>query len=218
MNDEGAQLLRHANYVGSIQFSLEDGCLHGRVLHINDLITYEGDTLAQLQAEFKQVVNDYLEHCRTIGKKPEKPYTGSLNVRLGAERHRGLIEMSVQRKRSLNTLLCEAVDGLLADVQLDREPEGYAAFARPATTLAPTALKQAIGGMYLVAHSVTSATSPHVVFENAAAFVGTRRLLPVQTAVEAAGQSVTLSDTEVTGGEAYMLATVDRSSRNRIKH
>jgi len=218
MTDESDQLLRHANYVGSIQFSLEDGCLHGRVLHINDLITYEGDTLPQLQAEFKQVVDGYLEHCRSIGKQPDKPYTGSLNVRLGAERHRGLIEMSVQRKRSLNTLLCEAVDALLAGAQPGQEAEGGAVLARPAAIIKQAALMQPKAAFYLVATSDRSATGPFVIVKNSAARIGTQRLLPARTVGKAAGQNVTLSDTDTQGGEAYMPTTTGVSRHNQIKH
>ena len=44
--------LHHKNYQGSIEVSVEDDCLHGRILFIEDLITYEGETVAELKTNF----------------------------------------------------------------------------------------------------------------------------------------------------------------------
>lgn len=109
-----ATLMSHAGYQGTGEVSLEDGCLHGRVLHINDLVTYEAETVAGLVEQFKAAVDDYLAHCREVGKQPDRPYTGSFNVRLGPDRHRRLVESAEAAGISLNEQLCRVIDRFYA--------------------------------------------------------------------------------------------------------
>lgn len=120
MTTESDRVLRHAGYTGSIEVSVEDGCMHGQVLHTHDLITYEGETVQELVEAFRTAVDGYLQHCRVVGKAPDKPYTGSFNVRLGAERHRWLVEAAHARGCKLNEVVCQAVDALRA--QADAGP------------------------------------------------------------------------------------------------
>lgn len=103
-------LLRHRSYSGSAEVSIEDDCLHGRVLHIDDVITYEGQTVKDLARAFQAAVDEYLTHCAGIGKDPNKPYGGTLNVRLGSDRHRRLAEVGGSRGVNLNTAIVQAVD------------------------------------------------------------------------------------------------------------
>ena len=60
--------LSHNGYTGSVEVSFEDNCLHGRVLFIDDIITYEGITAEDLVASFKNAVDHYVTHCKETGK------------------------------------------------------------------------------------------------------------------------------------------------------
>lgn len=93
-------------YTGTCEISLEDGCLFGRVLHIADLITYEGENVAELKMEFEKAVAEYLAFCKSVGKSPEKPYSGSFNVRCGPELHKSLAHQALLHGVSLNEELC----------------------------------------------------------------------------------------------------------------
>lgn len=105
-----SKALLHKGYTGSVDVSLEDGCLHGRVLFVNDLITYEGATVPELDAAFKDAVNRYLEHCKTVGKRPDKSCSGNLNVRLGADLHRKAASAATHIGCSLNDFIVKAVE------------------------------------------------------------------------------------------------------------
>ena len=65
MNDT----FEHNGYTGSVETSVNDQCLHGKILFITDLITYEAGTVAELEAEFIAAVDDYIETCKVIGKE-----------------------------------------------------------------------------------------------------------------------------------------------------
>jgi predicted HicB family RNase H-like nuclease len=106
-------VLTHKGYAGSVEVSLEDDCLHGRVLFVNDIITYEGQTPAELSSAFKQAVDAYLDHCKAVGKQPDKACSGNLNVRLGPELHRKAATRAAQQGRTLNDFIARSVEAAL---------------------------------------------------------------------------------------------------------
>jgi len=94
--------LNHKQFTGSCEISIEDDCLHGRILYINDIITYEGNTIAELKEAFTLAVDEYIEHCKQTGVEPNKPFSGSFNVRISPELHKEVVKMANLRDKSLN--------------------------------------------------------------------------------------------------------------------
>eukprot|EP01030_Chromulinospumella_sphaerica_P010757 gene10757-10564_t len=90
--------LKHKGYIGSIEASVEDNCLFGKLLFIRSLVSYEGQTVAQLEAAFREAVEDYLATCQTLGQAPEKPCKGSFNVRVGHDLHLAAALAATQKK------------------------------------------------------------------------------------------------------------------------
>lgn len=107
------EVIRHNGYIGSVNFNIEDDCLHGKILHINDLITYEASTPSELQKAFEESIEDYLETCKQIGKDPDKAYSGTLNVRIGPERHRCVAIGASIQGISINEWISTAVSSAL---------------------------------------------------------------------------------------------------------
>ena len=56
--------LYHKGYTGSVLFSVEDDCLHGKILDINDIITYEGETVKDIKKAFEGAVDRYISACK----------------------------------------------------------------------------------------------------------------------------------------------------------
>ena len=64
--------LVHRGYAGSIEISLEDRCLHGRLLYVDDLITYEAESVPELEAAFRDAVDRYQQlPMRTFRPSPQ---------------------------------------------------------------------------------------------------------------------------------------------------
>ena len=101
--------LEYKGYTGSIEYSPEDSLLYGKVLGINGLLSYEGETGKELEISFKEVVNTYLEDCARSGNKPEKPFKGSFNVRIPTNLHQKAALMAMESKVSLNSFVVEAI-------------------------------------------------------------------------------------------------------------
>lgn len=105
--------LKHKGYIGSIEASLEDNCLFGKVLFIKALVSYEGKTVAELDAAFQEAVDDYLATCQALGQTPEKPCKGSFNVRVGHDLHLAAALEATRKKVTLNDLTRQALNEFL---------------------------------------------------------------------------------------------------------
>ena len=54
-------------YIGSVNYSTEDEIFYGKIEGINDLISFEGGSVAELKAAFEDAVLDYTELCKMNG-------------------------------------------------------------------------------------------------------------------------------------------------------
>ncbi|MCL1806696.1 MAG: type II toxin-antitoxin system HicB family antitoxin [Oscillospiraceae bacterium] len=101
--------MNYKGYYGSVEFSDEDNVFFGRIIGINDRITYEGDNVQTLRRDFEEAVEDYLEICAQMGKEPEKAYKGTFNIRIAPTLHRNLAIFSASHGKTLNATVEEAI-------------------------------------------------------------------------------------------------------------
>ncbi len=101
--------LEYKGYTGTIEYSSEDELLFGKVIGIKSLLSYEGSTGAELEADFRAVIDEYLEDCRASDKKPEKPFKGSFNVRIPSDLHRDAALKAMELNTSLNGFVSESI-------------------------------------------------------------------------------------------------------------
>jgi predicted HicB family RNase H-like nuclease len=103
-------ILQYGDYLASVHFSAEDEVFFGKIIGINDSVTFEGSTVNELKKAFRAAVEDYLETCKALQKEPEKIYKGSFNVRIPSELHRKAALYSAIKKMSLNDFVRYAID------------------------------------------------------------------------------------------------------------
>src|SRR5690554_6056928 len=103
------QVLKYRDQIGSMEIDADDCCLHGKLLYINDLVTYESDSVDGLRREFEAAVDDYLETCAELGQEPNKPFKGSFNVRIGPELHKSLAYKASELGINTNEAVIKAV-------------------------------------------------------------------------------------------------------------
>ncbi|WP_323291734.1 type II toxin-antitoxin system HicB family antitoxin [Crocosphaera sp. XPORK-15E] len=84
--------------------------VQGKVEYIRSLISYKGDDVQSVKANFQEAVNDYLAVCEEKGMESEKPFKGSFNIRPGADLHRRAAIAAQQRGINLNKLVKEAIE------------------------------------------------------------------------------------------------------------
>lgn len=105
-----SNMLKFKGYFGSVEFSLEDKVLYGKIQCVNDLVTYEAENLEDLQAAFEDAVDDYLETCKALNKEPEKPMSGTFNVRIGPDLHKKAYLAACNEKTTLNDFVKTAIE------------------------------------------------------------------------------------------------------------
>ena len=103
-------MFEHKGYLGSIEASVEDGILFGKLVFISALVNYEGETVPELKAAFEVAVDDYLATCTEKGYEPETPCKGSFNVRVGHELHLAVAVKAKELGVSLNDFVRNALN------------------------------------------------------------------------------------------------------------
>lgn len=108
--------LSYKGYVGSVEISQDDNCLYGKVLDLpNDTcITYEGETVSALKEDFEGAVDDYLLYCEEHNLVPQKPFSGSLSIRISPDMHSKIVDLARKAGISINSLVCKAINNQLA--------------------------------------------------------------------------------------------------------
>lgn len=103
-------VLKYKGYLGSVEVSVEDKCLHGKLLHVRDVVSYEGATVEELEHSFHEAVDDYLATCAELKRDPQKPFSGTFNVRVGPELHRLAVIRADIDNVSLNDIVRVALE------------------------------------------------------------------------------------------------------------
>jgi predicted HicB family RNase H-like nuclease len=101
--------LTYKGYLGTVSFNSEDEVFYGKVHGINDLVTFEGESVKELKKAFIVSIDDYLETCKELSKEPNKTFKGSFNVRISTELHRRAAIIANEKSISLNDFVKKAI-------------------------------------------------------------------------------------------------------------
>ncbi|SEA06376.1 Predicted nuclease of the RNAse H fold, HicB family [Eubacterium aggregans] len=115
-----SDVIKYKGYMAHVQVSIEDRVMYGKIEGINDLITFEAESLDEIKNEFESAVDDYLEFCQDVGKSPEKTYNGTFNVRIKPELHRSLARLACEKRSSLNKVVEVAIENYLSPDRKER--------------------------------------------------------------------------------------------------
>ncbi|MDP3478239.1 MAG: type II toxin-antitoxin system HicB family antitoxin [Desulfoprunum sp.] len=79
--------MSYKGYTARIEFDERDNIFVGRVLGARSIISFHGETVAELRCEFETAIDDYLLDCTEQGIAPEKPASGKIMLRVPPEVH-----------------------------------------------------------------------------------------------------------------------------------
>jgi predicted HicB family RNase H-like nuclease len=94
--------MTYNGYEAIVQYDEDADLFHGEVLNLRDVITFQGQSVAQLKQALADSVEDYLAFCKERGEEPEKPYSGQFVVRVEPPLHRALARAAKRAGVSLN--------------------------------------------------------------------------------------------------------------------
>ncbi len=102
--------LHYKGFIGTVNFSEEDGVFFGKIEGIDGLVNFEGKSVDELVNAFHEAADDYIAYCEEEGLPLRKSYSGNLNIRISPETHS---QLAIQAKKvgiSLNSLISRSLD------------------------------------------------------------------------------------------------------------
>lgn len=101
--------MTHKGYTARVEYDERDDLFVGRLLGIRSIISFHGQTVAELRAAFEHAVKDYLDECKAEGLAPEKPASGKLLLRVPPEVHGQALVAAQASGKSLNQWATEVL-------------------------------------------------------------------------------------------------------------
>ncbi len=102
-------MMEYKGYLGKVEFDDEVNIFHGEVVNIRDVITFQGQSVAELRQAFEDSVEDYLEFCIERGEQPEKPFSGRFTVQLSPEEHRQIILAATKAGKRIDSWVADVL-------------------------------------------------------------------------------------------------------------
>lgn len=137
--------MRHKGYSAAIRYSEEDGFLVGRILGINDIVSFHGHSVEEVREQFAIALDSYLSDCEEIGKDPERPYSGKLNLRLSPDFHKAIAIEAETTGQSLNDVIVAALKQTYIDADRGRKRRGSTVKSSPKITRNPRKARESVG-------------------------------------------------------------------------
>lgn len=113
--------IEYKGYMAKVEFSAEDDLLVGKVVGINDSLSFHGETAKEMKEALKETIDGYLAFCKEQNRSPDKVYRGEFRYRLGPERHKMLDLLAAKHAKSSNDILNDAFDQFVAAPQIDSD-------------------------------------------------------------------------------------------------
>ena len=90
----------------------DDGAFVGQVVGLRDVVTFEGESFVQVEAAFRESIDDYLAFCAARGEAPDRPYSGKVPLRLDPEIHRRAAVRAQAEGVSLNAWIARRIESV----------------------------------------------------------------------------------------------------------
>lgn len=102
-------VLRRRGYVAKVEFDGRDRVFVGRVLGIDDVVGFHGDSVDLLTKAFAIALDDYRAACRAFGRPAQRSHSGELRLRMAPRTHAKAVMAAEARGMSLNAWIEEAM-------------------------------------------------------------------------------------------------------------
>ncbi len=94
--------LSYKGFSARIEFSADDNVFFGRIIGIDDIVTFHAETVGELNSEMKETVDFYLEVCKKKGKPVKKTFNGKVLFRFPSELHASIALAAAKHGKSIN--------------------------------------------------------------------------------------------------------------------
>ena len=94
--------MTYKGYTARIEYDDSNKIFFGRLAGMRDVVSFHGESVAELEAAFHEAVDDYVAACAKLGQTPEKPASGRLMLRIPPEVHGAALVAAQAAGTSLN--------------------------------------------------------------------------------------------------------------------
>ena len=97
-------MIEYKGYIATVEYDDSVDLLHGEVINTGSypIVTFEAADVEGLKREFQISVDDYLAWCKEEGVEPQRPFSGSLNLRLDSDLHRRVAISAARNRKSID--------------------------------------------------------------------------------------------------------------------
>ncbi|MFZ3191952.1 MAG: type II toxin-antitoxin system HicB family antitoxin [Moraxellaceae bacterium] len=95
-------IMSYQNYAAKIEYSDEDACFVGHIAGIRDVVGFHGESVTELRQAFEDAVDDYVATCEKLNRKPQRPYSGKVMLRIEPSIHARVAMQAAAQGKSLN--------------------------------------------------------------------------------------------------------------------
>ena len=103
-------VMSYKGYTARIEFDQRDNTFIGKIVGIADTITFHGETVNELRADFQAAIDHYVTDCAATGRMPLKAASGKLMLRVSPEVHARALATAKTVGKSLNQWAEEILD------------------------------------------------------------------------------------------------------------
>ncbi|MEI6154199.1 MAG: type II toxin-antitoxin system HicB family antitoxin [Deltaproteobacteria bacterium] len=103
-------VMTYKGYTARIEFDQRDNIFTGKIIGIADSITFHGETVKELRADFQAAIDYYVADCAATGRRPLKAASGKLMLRVSPEVHARAISTAKTAGKSLNQWAEDVLD------------------------------------------------------------------------------------------------------------
>lgn len=115
--------MTYKGYSAKVAFDPEAEVLHGEVIGLRDVITFQATAVEELKEAFRDSVDDYLAWCAELGQEPERAYAGRFLLRMDPGVHRDLALAAERAGVSINAFVVGCIERELGGVRACTELE-----------------------------------------------------------------------------------------------
>jgi len=105
-----ANTMEYKGYIATIEYSSEDRCFFGKLEMIDDIVMFEASSVIELENNFKEAVDEYLQTCIDLKREPQKVYKGVLNIQIEPDLHKKIYQEALKAGVSLNSFIRDALN------------------------------------------------------------------------------------------------------------
>jgi predicted HicB family RNase H-like nuclease len=81
------------------------------------MVLYDGASIREIDKNFRDAVDEYLQFCESRGKTPDVPFKGSFNVRISQDLHQRAALYAEEHEVKLNAVVQEALKEYLTHAE-----------------------------------------------------------------------------------------------------